>query len=664
MFASDDGSALSAATGQFTLVSVRCLAAGNLYAAHQTIRANIRASLGLDWQDVRQRALETARQFAQATPSDVEKHRADHEGGAPETAATAFSRTAIAIQRLTGVETSWWQATEPDSEGASFALYECKSHDAGIAIAKTVSLLFKHAIGQQADGSIEEVSSLLDRISVHGKLLKHVMAAGAAERLGIPWSVVASTGYPTVALGHGKHRRLFWRHFTPNTSEVGEMLARSKPLTAEVLQKAGLPVPTHRVVTEWSAAIEAARAIGWPVVTKPTHSGRGTAVTTHIMDEETLSSGFHEARQHGSVLVEKHIEGESYRILVYHGRCISVSRNTAARVVGDGTHSVAALVERANSTRSERLGAKWKKIEIDKTALAVLRQQGVDVGDVPASGRPIYLRLHSNLSAGGTAERVTSTFHPDNKRLAITAAALLEIDLAGVDMIISDGTRSYHEAGGTIVEVNSNPGLKLGEPVGVIDDLVVGEFFPAPDRGRIPIVAIMRQNGDIEFNRLPELFGNERAPCAVARREDIRVGSDIIATGALSLPQRTARVLSDPAVASAVILMTPNEFAAQGIGSERVALAVAAPPWPETMDPSFRGLAALADAVIIPKHWLPGYQARQGSDASLWVVNAIAEERSDASNEIAWRASDNSILLRSVGDPEVIVARIWIGEGA
>jgi cyanophycin synthetase len=549
------------------------------------------------------------------------------------------------------------RATEPDADGASFAFYECKSHDAGIAIAKAVSLLFKHAIGQQPDGSIDEVASLLDRISLHARLLKHVMAAGAAERLGIPWSVVASTGHPTVALGHGKHRRLFWRHLTPATSEVGDMLAQSKPLTAEVLRKAGLPVPSHRVVTELNAALDAARAIGWPVVIKPTHGGRGTAVTTHITDEETLASGFEEARKHGSVLVEKHIEGESYRVLVFHGRCIAVSRNTAARVVGDGTHSVAALVERANSMRSERLGATWKKIEIDKAALTALRQQGVGVSDVPASGRPIYLRLHSNLSAGGTAERVTSTFHPDNKRLAITAAALLEIDLAGVDMIISDGTRSYHEVGGTIVEVNTNPGLKLGEPVGVIDDLIVGEFFPTPDRGRIPIVAILQQNGGTGPNHLPELLGNEQAPCAVARLEDIRVGSDVIATGALNLPQRTGRILSDPAAALAVIFLTPNEFARQGIGSDQIALAVAAPPWADTVDPSFFGLAALANTVIIPKHWLSDYQARQSCDAGLWVINTNAEEPSGAPNEVAWRASDNTILLRSLGTAELMLAK-------
>ena len=158
----------------------------------------------------------------------------------------------------------------------------------------------------------------------------------------------------------------------------------------------------------------------------------------------------------------------------------------------------------------------------------------------------------------------------------------------------------------------------------------------------------MRQNGDIGFDRLPELLGNERAPCAIARREDIRIGPDIIATGALSLPKRTTRILSDPAAASAVIFMTPDEFAAQGLGNDRIALAVAAPPWPDTMNSSFRGLAALADAVIIPKNWLPGYQARQDSDASLWVVNAIAEERSGASNEIAWRVSDkfHSAALR------------------
>jgi hypothetical protein len=104
--------------------------------------------------------------------------------------------------------------------------------------------------------------------------------------------------------------------------------------------------------------------------------------------------------------------------------------------------------------------------------------------------------------------------------------------------------------------------------------------------------------------------------------------------------------------------MTPNEFTRQGIGITHIALAVTAPPWSETMDASFPGLAALADAVIIPQHWLLGYQARHRSDARLWVVNAIAEERSDASNEIAWRASDNAVLLRSIGAPEVVIARV------
>jgi len=659
MFASDDVSAINAATGQFTLVSVRCLAAGNSYTAHQAIRAKIIASPGLDWQDIRQRALKAARQFAQAAPSDVETHRAYHEGGAPETAASAFSLLAIAIQRLAGVEASWWQATEPDAEGASFASYECKSHDAGVATAKMVSLLLIDAMGHEPGGSVEKAAApLFDRISLYGKLLRHVMAAGAAERLGIPWSLVASTGYPTVALGHGKHRRLFWRHLTPATSVVGEMLANSKPLGAEILRKAGLPVPLHRVVTELNAALDAARVIGWPVVIKPTNGGRGIGVTARIADEETLASGFKEARQHGPVLVEKHVVGESYRVLVYKGRCISVTHDVAARVVGDGIHSVAELVAITNRTRTDKLSSSWKKITIDDAGMAALRRQGIGRDDIPEAGQAVYLRLNSNLSAGGTAENVTRSFHPDNKRLAITAAALLEVDLAGVDMIVPDGARSYHDVGGAIIEVNTNPGFEMGEADHVIDDIVVGEFFPAPDRGRIPVVAVMQQDGDLGLNRLPELFGDDRAPCAVAHADVITVGSSVISTGALHLAQRTGRVLSDPAAATAVIFMTPNEFTGQGIGCGRIALAVAAPPWSETMDASFPGLAALADAVIIPDHWLPDYHTWRGRDDSLWVVNANAEKSSGASNEIAWRGTDNAILLRSVGAPELVIARV------
>jgi len=57
----------------------------------------------------------------------------------------------------------------------------------------------------------------------------------------------------------------------------------------------------------------------------------------------------------------------------------------------------------------------------------------------------------SNLHRGGSAEVVK--LNPDERRLAVNAARVMGLDLAGVDIL-----RSAH--GPLVIEVNSSPGLE------------------------------------------------------------------------------------------------------------------------------------------------------------------------------------------------------------
>src|SRR5262249_16781302 len=52
----------------------------------------------------------------------------------------------------------------------------------------------------------------------------------------------------------------------------------SKALQLQVLESLGLPYPRARVINHPSQALEAADAIGYPVVTKPTIGGSGAGV--------------------------------------------------------------------------------------------------------------------------------------------------------------------------------------------------------------------------------------------------------------------------------------------------------------------------------------------------------------------------------------------------
>jgi ribosomal protein S6--L-glutamate ligase len=66
----------------------------------------------------------------------------------------------------------------------------------------------------------------------------------------------------------------------------------------------------------------------------------------------------------------------------------------------------------------------------------------------------------SNLHRGGKAEKIK--LRPEERSLAVRAAAVMGLDLAGVDII-----RSSH--GPVVIEVNSSPGLQGIEQATGID---------------------------------------------------------------------------------------------------------------------------------------------------------------------------------------------------
>jgi cyanophycin synthetase len=75
--------------------------------------------------------------------------------------------------------------------------------------------------------------------------------------------------------------------------------------------------------------------IGYPVVVKPNAADFGQGVTAEIRGDEQLALAFARARPFGDVLVEQHIVGENYRLLVIDGICRGVNHRVQPDVVGD-----------------------------------------------------------------------------------------------------------------------------------------------------------------------------------------------------------------------------------------------------------------------------------------------------------------------------------------
>ena len=396
--------------------------------------------------------------------------------------------------------------------------------------------------------------------------------AEAATRRGIPVTRVA--GEDLLILGYGAKQQRVWATVTGRTGALAVDLAGDKALTKQVLAGGGVPVPDGMVVESAEAAVSAAESLGGPVVVKPAGSNQGKGVTLNISAPADVERAFAIAAAFDRrVIVEVFIPGRQYRLCVVAGKIVAASERIPAYVLGDGIHSVEELVATANRDplRGDGHERPLTKMRIDPVAITVLARQGLTPQAVPAADNVVYIRENANLSTGGTAVDVTDAVHPDNVLLAERAAALLGLDVAGVDVVAEDIGRPIRGSGGVVIEVNAAPGIRMhhypsaGKPRDVAARIV--DYLFAGGDGRIPIIAITGTNGKTTVSRMIGHIWQMAGYCTgMTTTEGIYIGTRRIMAGDTTGPASARTVLSDPAVEVAVLETARGGMQRSGLG--------------------------------------------------------------------------------------------------
>jgi len=345
------------------------------------------------------------------------------------------------------------------------------------------------------------VADLRDTARRHAIGTSTAAVLAAAHRRGIP-SLRLTDEANLFQLGWGRRQKRLQATITGATNHVAVGIASDKQLTKTLLDQAGVPVPAGATVTTLDAALRTARRLGGPVTVKPLDANQGKGVTVACATPEDIERAFDFARKYGDrVIVEEHLQGRDYRVLVTGRKIAAASWRRPPHVTGDGVSTVRALVdvENSNPARGDGHANILTKIPLDDLALQVLAQQGLDLDTVPAAGRQVDLRGNANLSTGGTAEDVTDLLPADTREICIRAARTIGLDVAGIDIVCADIARPLRDQHGGIIEVNAAPGIRMhqypsrGTPRdagAAIVDALFGD-----DDGRIPVVAVTGTNG-------------------------------------------------------------------------------------------------------------------------------------------------------------------------
>jgi cyanophycin synthetase len=315
----------------------------------------------------------------------------------------------------------------------------------------------------------------------------------AARRRGI---ACARVGGPYLLLGQGRFQNLMISSTTERTSYAATHFAGDKRLTVQRLADLRLPVPRNIRVANVEEAIAAAERLGYPVVVKPTRGGQGEGITAGVKDEPALREAYRLARsQFPDVVVEQFLEGQDYRLLIVGDRFVAAVTRLPPSVTGDGKRTIDELVDELNAD-PYRDGFRLYKIDKDQELIRHLAQRGYDLDSILDVGQSLPLRTVANQSQGGYAIDVTDKVHRDNREMAVRAARAMRLDIAGIDFMTTDISRSYKDNGGGIIEVNARPGIDLhtwpryGKPRDV-GPIVIDHLYPKGAPWRVPVAAVV-----------------------------------------------------------------------------------------------------------------------------------------------------------------------------
>jgi cyanophycin synthetase len=238
---------------------------------------------------------------------------------------------------------------------------------------------------------------------------------------------------------------------TPFADLVSRAIANDKPLALELLSEAGITVPVHAVVGTDDDPTPVLSTVGAPCVVKPLAGGGGEGVTGAVVTPAQLRRALVYAGRSGhEAIVERELEGDSYRVLVLDGVVLDVIRRSRPSVRGDGRSTVEQLIFREYEQRLRDDGAGGlKHFVVDLDCLFTLERRGISLDTVPADGEEVVVKTASNY--GGPAE--TAALDSPLAATAVAAARTLGVRLAGVDLVAPD------ETAGVVLEVNPVPGL-------------------------------------------------------------------------------------------------------------------------------------------------------------------------------------------------------------
>ena len=565
---------------------------------------------------------------------------------------------ALELQTLAGMDTGYGRTRSTGEHGVYNVVFSYLEEDAGrFAGPAAVDLFEAIAEGKPMEDLSQLLGEQLQRLREIREEVRFGPSTGSiveeAARRGIPH--IRLNEHSLVQLGYGVHQQRIQATVTGKTNMIAVDIAGDKEETKELLGSMGVPVPRGYAIRS-AGKIERTidRIGGFPVAVKPLNANHGRGISVGLTSIEEVERAFEVAKEHARwVILERSLVGKDFRALVVNNQLVAVAERKPAHVVGNGTSTIAELIEETNSDPRRGYGHEnvLTEITVDGQTERLLANAKYTLETVLEDGEEFHLKSTANLSTGGTAIDRTDETHPSNVFLFERIAQIVGLDVAGIDVVASDVSSPLSENGGGIIEVNAAPGFRMhlapseGLPRNVAEH-VVSMLFPAGSKSRIPIVAITGTNGKTTTTRLiANILKGSGKEVGFTTTDGTYIGNSMIDSGDNTGPISAQMVLRDPTIEVAVLETARGGMLRSGLGFDSCDIAVVTNVGADHM--GLRGIDTLEDMARVK-----AVPARAVRDDGYAVLNAedelVIDMRHDLGCNIALFSLDpeNEHVLR------------------
>jgi len=488
---------------------------------------------------------------------------------------------ALEIQSLADMEVGFGRTRGFGKEGVYSVVFNYIEEKVGRYAAKAaVRIAFALSEGTEYDleEDIREMREIREKERLGpstGSIIQE------AVNRGMPW--LRLNKYSLCQIGYGINQKRIQATVSSDTSSIGVEVACDKEDTKHLLKQANIAVPEGEIIRTERGLRDAVDDLGYPLVIKPINGNHGRGITINIQNWDEALVGFEAAKAISrSVIVEKYITGDDYRLLVIDYKLVAAAKRTPAHVIGNGKSTVQELIDEVN--KDSRRGFGHEKvltmITVNEMTTNILKEKGYDLDSVIKDGEIVNLKDTANLSTGGTATDVTDIVHPENIFMAERISKVIGLNICGIDLMTSDISKPVSETGGAVLEVNAGPGFRMhlapteGLPRNVAAH-VMDMLYPHGSTARIPIVAITGTNGKTTTTRLiahmVKMMGHK---VGYTTSDGIYIQNHMLDKGDCTGPASANFVLKDPTIDFAVLETARGGLLRAGLGFKKCDIAI------------------------------------------------------------------------------------------